>query len=113
MKRYTVIIQPEAEVDLRDAFAHIQSESPGHAAAWLAGLYDAVESLETMPNRCGFARERPELNADVRQYVYHSHRILFTVERRRVIVHHIRHAKRDAIKSLSGSARTARRRKRS
>ena len=57
MKRYEVIIQPDAEKDLREAFKFFQADSPKNAAAWLRGLYEAIESLETMPQRCGFARE--------------------------------------------------------
>ncbi len=112
MKRFEVIIQAEAEVDLRDAFEFIRVDSPSNAGAWLQGLCDAIESLETMPERCCFAREREELGTDIRQFIYHSHRILFSVEKKKVIVHHIRHAKMDTLGKLRGIAGSKRTRKR-
>jgi plasmid stabilization system protein ParE len=113
VKKCRIIIQREAEADLREAFEFIRADSPKNAAVWLRGLYEAIESLETMPERCAFAREREELNTDVRQFVYHSHRILFTVEKRTVFVHHVRHTKMDTLKKLRGVAGRHRTKKRS
>jgi len=92
VKRYEIILQLEAENELREAFAYIHAESPQNAASWLSGLYKAIDSLEIMPERCALAQENEDVGAEVRQFVYHSHRILFTVEGMKVCVHHIRHA---------------------
>jgi len=100
VKRYEVIVQPLAEKELREAFEFIRTDSPNAAATWLRGLYEVVKSMETLPKRFAFAREREDVNADVRQTVYHSHRILFTVEDKTVFIHHIRHAKIDSLEAL-------------
>jgi len=102
VKRYKVIIQAEAEKDLQQALAYIQAESPGNAAPWLEGLIEAIRSLEMMPARCAYAPEREDCGADIRQYLYHSHRILFTIEGSVVCVHHIRHAAMRTLKWISG-----------
>lgn len=107
MIRYTVVIRPRAIAELREAFAYTQSSSPQNAVAWLKGIWKAIDSLETMPERRPFARERPQLGADIRQFVYHSHRILYTVEKKTVVIHHIRHAKMDSIKELPGASRSS------
>ena len=106
MKRYRINIHRDAESELRAAFEYIRAEAPRNAAAWLSGLYGAIASLEYMPQRCSFAREREELDVDVRQIVFRSHRILFTIEKGSVLVLHIRHARRNTLKRIRGSDKT-------
>jgi hypothetical protein len=113
MKQYQVILQPEAEIELVEAFEYIHVDSPNNAADWLRGLYEAIASLETMPERSAFAWEREEVGVDVRQRLYHSHRILFTIEQRRAFVHHIRPAKLDTLKELRRATRHKRRKRKS
>lgn len=55
-----------------------------------------------MPQRCPFARERDVLGGEVRQFVYRPHRILFTVEAKRVVIYHVRHTSMDSIRELPG-----------
>jgi len=38
--------------------------------------------LESLPERCAYAREREYLDADLRQLVFKSHRIVFAVEKK-------------------------------
>jgi len=113
VNRYEIVIRPEAENDLREAFAYIHADSPRSAALWLSGLYQAIGALETMPQRCPFAPEREDLGVEVRQFLYRSHRILFTIERRKVFVHHIRHAAMDSLPHVRaiGKRRTGRKRR--
>lgn len=112
MKRYDIVIRPEAENDLREAFAYIQADSRRSAASWLSGLYKAIGALETMPQRCPSAPEREDLGFKVRQFLYRSHRILFTIESSKVFVHHIRHAAMDSLTHVRaiGKRRTGRKR---
>lgn len=61
-----------------------------------------------MPARCPYARERMDIGADVRQFIYHSHRILFTIEMDHVYVHHVRHAAMRNLETIHLSAGDAR-----
>jgi plasmid stabilization system protein ParE len=105
VKRYEVIILPAAEADLRAAFSYIHERSPINAGAWLRGFLLAIDALEYMPQRCSPARECVDLGADVRQHIYQSYRVLFTIEKNIVYVHHIRHAARDTLADVPGIER--------
>ena len=53
-----------------------------NAARWLQALYREIDTLERFPERCAFAREREYLDEDLRQLVFKSHRIVFTVQKK-------------------------------
>jgi plasmid stabilization system protein ParE len=102
--RYQVIVTPQAQAEIRESFAYIHERSPLNAARWLQALYREIDTLEKFPERCAFAREREYLDADLRQLVFKSHRIVFAVERRekRVYVVYVRHARRRAVGEPAG-----------
>jgi plasmid stabilization system protein ParE len=97
--KFMVIIMPAAEDNISAEFDFIHERSPLNAERWVRGLYDAIESLELFPNRCGLARESECLSLELRQYIYHSHRIIFQVDALARIVHilHVRHGAMRAI----------------
>ena len=95
---YRVIIQPDAEAEITEDFAYIHARSPLNAARWLRGLYATIETLETLPSRCGLARESRSFRTEIRQLLYgrgrHRRRILFTTRSEEVHVLHVRHGAR-------------------
>ena len=99
MKTYTVNITDEVDASIRRSFSYIYERSPQNAINWLRGLYQAIDTLETMPERCPLIREHEAFEAEVRNLVYHSHRIIFTVndEASIVEVHAFRHGAQDDI----------------
>ncbi|MFO0911575.1 MAG: type II toxin-antitoxin system RelE/ParE family toxin [Pirellulales bacterium] len=100
MNRFTVQITTEVELSIRDAFYYIQQRSPSNALKWLVGLYQAINTLETMPNRCALIREQDAFDEEVRELLYHSHRIIFTVDEgaSEVSVHAFRHSAQDDLR---------------
>lgn len=94
--KFRVIIQPEAEAEVAEAFEYIESRSPDNAARWLKGLYASVSTLEQFPTRCGLAPEDRQFKEEIRQLLYgrgrHRYRILFTARGSNVHVVHVRHA---------------------
>ncbi len=100
--KFQVIVTPEAQAGIRESFAYIHERSPLNAARWIQALYGQIDTLEKFPERCAFARERESLEENLRQLVFKSHRIVFTVEKKekRVYVLYVRHAKRRALASL-------------
>ncbi len=93
--KYRVIIETRAAGDLQAHFEWIEAQgAPLNAERWLEGVMEAIQSLATMPNRCPLAPENGWLGLEIRQHVYGSHRILFTIHGRVVSVLHIRHASR-------------------
>jgi len=99
VKTYEVVFDPDAQREALEAADYIAQTSPHNAEKWFAGLQVAVEGLRRMPKRYGKARESEALGIDLRQHVYHSHRMIFRVEEDAgtVRVLHIRHAARRAI----------------
>ena len=99
MKKYEVIVTPEAETGIVSAFEFMWEQSPESATKWLRALYRGIRSLETMPSRCARAREDQYLEHGLRQLLFRSHRIIFRIEQRASIVRilHVRHVKQRTI----------------
>jgi len=99
MKTYTVNITDEVDAEIRKAFFYIFERSEQNAITWLRGLYAAIDTLETMPERCRVIREIDAFDQEVRNLLYHSHRVIFTVndEALLVEVHAFRHGAQDEI----------------
>ncbi len=75
---------------MEDAYQWIARDSPAAARRWREGLYQVATSLETLPFRYGRAPEDDAVDFELRQYVYKSHRILYTVIDDTVYILHIR-----------------------
>lgn len=92
------MVTPEAEAGIVAAFHYIQERSPSNAAKWLTGLYQCIDTLERMPSRCALARECQYFEAELRQLLFKSHRIIFRVEDVEKIVRvlYVLHAKQRA-----------------
>ena len=97
MRRYRVLLQPDAEAEIAEAFRYIYSQSPLNAERWLRGLYERVDTLRRLPRRCALARENDAFPQELRQMIYASHRIIFEVEGDVVRVLHVRHAARQQL----------------
>ena len=61
MKRFSVIVTPEAQAGIRESFLYIHERSPHNGERWLRQLYAQIENLEQFPDRCEYAREREYL----------------------------------------------------
>lgn len=86
--KFSVVIQPPAEADAEEAYLYILGHAPAAADAWLDGLLAVVETLATLPERCPLAPENDAFEEEIRQLLYRSHRVLFTVQGDRVHVLH-------------------------
>ncbi len=99
MKRYEVIVSPEAEAGIVSVFQYINERSPDRAAKWLRGLYRRIDTLETIPKRCALAREDDYFDGTLRQLLFKSHRRIFRVEEAERIVRvlYVRHARQRTV----------------
>jgi len=97
--KYEVIVTPEAQANIAQAYRYIAERSPMNAAKWLRDLYAEIDGLETFPRRFGEARERAKVTDEIREVIFKSHRIIFTVDDkgRKVHVIYIRHGKMRAV----------------
>lgn len=93
---YRVRTSRRAEADVEAIYLWIAEHEarPLNAGRWIDGLQVAVASLQEHPLRCPRAREAAFFEREIRQLLYHSHRILFVVEDEEVFVLHVRHGSR-------------------
>lgn len=97
---YRVIIQPEAERDIRQAAAWIreQTRSPAPALHWVRGLRAAIETLASHPLRCPVDPDSEFYGEEVRVLLYGRrrgvYRVLFAVRDRTAHVLTVRHSAR-------------------
>src|SRR5271157_5299623 len=100
---YRVSLTAAAEADAYAAFERIRAAAPSHAEGWLTRLFEAIFSLEKLPNRCLVIPEAKELGFPARHLLYGKangvYRIIFHVRKdeRHVRVLRIWHASRDAL----------------
>ena len=95
---YRVVVTRQAQADIRGAFQYIHKRAPLNAERWLWRLYSQLDTLEQFPERCAYARERLYLDEDLRQLIFHSHRIVFQVDKPSLAVYvlYVRHARQRA-----------------
>ena len=96
---YAVVVTPEAQANIAEAFGYIAERDPTAATRWLQGMNLAIGGLEAMPRRCGSAREQAHFTEEIRQLVYGSYRIIFTIDdvAQIVSVVHVRHGRQRTV----------------
>lgn len=61
---YQIIILPQAEADITEAFTYLSERAPEAAARWYRLIKTEMESLTDMPTRCAFAPEAAKLGVE-------------------------------------------------
>ena len=99
MKKFRVVIQPPASAEIEQAFLWIADYNRDAAVKWFHGIQEAIQGLETFPERCSRAPENDAFKENIRQLIYGRrsgrYRIFFTIRRDTVYVLHVRHGARD------------------
>lgn len=96
---YTIIVESSARADIDEGYEWMEENLTREAAAqWYFDIYSAIESLQTMPFRCGLARENAFFKEEIRQLICGKYRMLFEVDKNRVRVLHVRHVARQTLK---------------
>ncbi|MBU2053377.1 MAG: type II toxin-antitoxin system RelE/ParE family toxin [Proteobacteria bacterium] len=90
MKR-TLIIRPEAELDIREAFSWYETQMPGLGANFLLHVDAALRSLQRNPLQYPVIH-RESRRCLVRRFPYG---VYYVVEDKRIVVVAVFHAKRD------------------
>jgi plasmid stabilization system protein ParE len=100
---YRVVITPEAERDLRDAYRYIRRDSPPSARRWIRGARKAIKTLAHLPDRYPLAPEAESFGEPIRELFYGSgnrgtYRILYLVIESTACVVHVRHGSMDQLR---------------
>ncbi|MBS3027491.1 type II toxin-antitoxin system RelE/ParE family toxin [Dolichospermum sp. ST_con] len=95
-EKYQIIIQPEAQKTIEDAYFWFSNISHQKGRTWLEGLYKSILSLEKMPSRCSLAFENDFFDQEIRQLIYgkgrNTYRIIFTIVDDDVQILFVRHS---------------------
>ena len=98
---FEIVITATAEQELANIVAHIRRQAPHAALPWLHRMLAAIQTLRTMPERCGRAAEADAAGLDVREFLFGrrrgTFRVLFTIHPGLVQVRHIRRAIRGPV----------------
>ena len=92
MKKYKVILDPDAELDIESSFKWgCRSWGEENAKLWARKLRRALrKQLTSMPLACPIAPESEQLGISIRHLIVDRYRILFTVKGSIVTILHVR-----------------------
>src|SRR5690242_17024151 len=78
---YRVEIADAALADAEEYVGFIRQvkKEPEAADRWFRGLVSAIRSLEKLPSRCPLIPEAEEFPFELRQLIFHSHRLIFRI----------------------------------
>ncbi len=77
---YKVVIARPALTQIESHYEYIKSVSPQNGKTWLDGIFDAIDSLETMPERCSISKHSKYLGQTIRFYIYGKHIIDYRID---------------------------------
>ena len=106
---FSVSVTAAALKDAEEYVVFIREQSNDGEAAekWWNGLLLAIQSLETLPARCPHVPEQAYFGPEIRQLIYASHRIIFRIRSRDVLVLRIYHGARKKLKMSPKKKRPA------
>lgn len=101
---YRVETTTQAEDDAAAILDWLLKQQAGETGIrWFLALAEAIATLAKFPERCPLAPDNSAFPFEVRQLLYgrkpHAYRILFTIESNTVYVLHIRHGRRNPVRS--------------
>ncbi len=77
---FKVKVTSPALSQIKEYYEYIRGESPQNAENWLDGIFDAIDSLEKMPERCPISKHSKYIGQTVRSYVYKRHIIDYRID---------------------------------
>lgn len=99
---YKVIIEELAMADATAYAAYMIEEwqAKTEAQKWLDNLEEIIQGLALMPRRFKLIPEQSQFGIEIRQIIYHSHRIVFHINDEKSTVHILRiyHGAREELK---------------
>ena len=80
---YKLVVLPQAEADIAQAFGYLWERAPDAAARWYGEVREAMGSLREMPARCPRAPETVKLGVELRHLLHGKrpgvYRIVFRI----------------------------------
>ena len=88
MKQYTVLITDKALTDMEEIYDYIaiQLQAPENAIGQYNRIAEAIEGLNTFPERAKLMESEPERMIGLRQLVVDNYSAFYVIENEKVIV---------------------------
>lgn len=101
---FRVVVLPQAQRDIEETFDFITvvQQEPTAARRWVDGIEAAIRSLSLRAHRGRVIQEQQWLGSDpqLRQILFHKHRIISSVDGDLVQVVHVRRGSRAGFEGL-------------
>lgn len=100
---YKIVVMPQAEADIAEAFRFLSEVAPEVAVRWYRHIKGEIESLTTMPARCPLAPEAAKLGIELRHLLHGKrpsiYRIVFRIveEAEEIHILTVRHGARKSL----------------
>ena len=91
MQKYSVIVTETAALELESYLDFIARDSLENAVNWYYRVYEKIQTLETMPERCHAAAENPYFEFEVYCLLVEDYRVIYRIDGDRVEVLHVKH----------------------
>jgi plasmid stabilization system protein ParE len=98
VKQYSIVILPNAEQEIEDAYLYIKKDSPINALNWYQEIYQKIQSLSSLPLRCPLAPENDFFEEEIRHLIIQNYRILYTTTEDTVYILYARHGRQQWLK---------------
>ena len=100
--KYRVRLTEKAEQDVSDVLVWFREQLAVEAGArWFAKLMAKIDTLETMPERCGLAAEAEDLGREIRELHLGrrrgTYRLIFEIRGQVVYILRVWHSARDVV----------------
>jgi len=96
---FKIFVMPSAISDLENYTNFVAEDSLDRSRTWLQGAWEQIFSLAEMPERFSVIEESEELGQELRDLIYHAHRIVYRIDREseRVEILRVWHCARRAL----------------
>lgn len=92
--KYALRFTPKALMDLAEIKIFIAKGNSAKADEFSWALWEEMQSLKVMPNRCPFAPEAEKKGIKIRHHIYKNYRILFVIKNTQIKILRIVHGAR-------------------
>jgi len=79
VKRHSIVILPNAEQEIEDAYLYIKKDSPINALTWYQEIYQKIQLLSSLPLRCPLVPENDFFEEEIHHLIVQNYRILCIV----------------------------------
>ncbi len=90
MQKYKIIVTETAEYEIDSCLDFIAEDSVQNAINWYNHLYEKIQTLDSIPERCPIADENPYFEFEIHCLLVKGYRILYRIDMNTIVVIHVK-----------------------